>query len=126
MKFQTEAGIKIFILLIAVLFVAAALKANSKNYPVNPAENLSVSYVNSDSSIYARYCARCHGNDGRAQTPKGKQTGATNFTSPKWQPNGAKAIRTITNGKGKMPAFKDSLNEEQIQSVWNYVRGFKK
>lgn len=122
----TSARIKTFVVLLSVLFVVTVLKANSEKTFVNPTESSSIEYAARDKSIYTKYCARCHGADGRAQTPKGKQTGATNFTNPKWQAIEARGIRTITNGKEQMPSFKDKLSAEQIRSVWNYVRGFKK
>ena len=126
MKFHTATKVKILIVLISVLIAITVFKADSKNYSASSASNSSISIINSDATIYSRYCARCHGKDGKAQTPKGRQTGATNFTNPKWQAIEARGIRTITNGKEKMPAFKDTLSAEQIRSVWNYVRGFKK
>lgn len=112
---------KTLVALIAVVFVIFGLTANSKS-------SLASSEVmpqRGGAEIYAASCARCHGSDGRAQTAKGKQTGATDFTSAKWQPDDARSIRVITNGKGKMSAFKGTLSAEEIKAVAAYIRGFK-
>lgn len=116
MKLHSLTRIKIFALLISVLFVLTVLMLNTK-------PGLPVAYAQDGGAIYAASCVRCHGADGKAQTPKGKQTGATNFTGSKWKPNEARDIRLITNGKGKMPGFKSTLSAEEIQAVWSYVRG---
>ncbi len=73
--------------------------------------------------IYSTNCAKCHGNDGRAKTAKGKRSGATDFTSD-WNRNEERGIRIITNGKGQMPSFKNSLSSDEIRSVFGYVLGF--
>jgi cytochrome c5 len=119
MKLQPVARIKIFIVLISVLFVLTVWMANSKSH-------LTVVHARGGAEIYAASCARCHGADGRGQTPKGRQTGAKDFTDPKWQALEDRGIRAITNGKGKMPAFKGTLSPEEIKAVWEHVRGFKR
>ena len=119
MNLRTIRKIKIFIvLLLCAVFVSGILLTDTKTGVV-------IVHAQDGAAIYASTCARCHGADGRAQTPKGKQTGATDFTSAKWQPNEARGIRTITNGRGKMPSFKSTLSAEEIRAAWNYVRRFK-
>lgn len=119
MKLQSVTRIKIFIVLVSVLFVLTIWTADSKS-------RLTVAYARGGAEIYAASCARCHGADGRGQTPKGRQTGAKDFTNPQWQAIEARGIRAITNGKGKMPAFKNTLSPEEIKAVWEHVRGFKR
>lgn len=119
MKIQTVTRIKLFIVLISILFVLTMLAVNSKNGAV-------VAHARGGAEIYTAYCARCHGGDGRGQTPKGRQTGAKDFTNPKWQAIESRGIRVITNGKGKMPGFKGNLGAEEIRAVWEHVRGFKR
>lgn len=75
-------------------------------------------------SDYATNCTRCHGNDGRGQTPKGRQTHAGDLT--KSTVSDAKGIRMITNGSGDMPAFKSNMSAEQIRGVMNFVKGFRR
>jgi mono/diheme cytochrome c family protein len=119
MKLQSVTKIKLFIVLISILFVLTMLAVNSKNGAV-------VASARGGAEIYAASCARCHGGDGRGQTPKGRQTGAKDFTNPQWQAIESRGIRVIANGKGKMPGFKAALSAEEIRAVWEYVRGFKR
>jgi len=78
---------------------------------------------------FKEYCARCHGEDGRAQTPKGKRLKAQDFTDSEWQSakSDADLIKTVTKGGEDMPAFGRKLTKEQIESlVKDDVRGFGK
>ena len=80
---------------------------------------------NDGAAVYRRSCAVCHGADGRAQTKKGQQTGATDLTSEDWEPDEARDTRIINQGKKDMPAFKRTLKPAQIKSVVAYIRRFK-
>jgi mono/diheme cytochrome c family protein len=80
------------------------------------------------SDTFKQYCAKCHGEDGRADTPKGKQMKARNFTDADWQQSksDSELIDSVTNGKDDdMPPFGKKLSKEQIESlVKNDVRSF--
>jgi len=79
------------------------------------------------SALFKEYCAKCHGEDGTANTPKGRQLMAQDFTDPEWQAEetDAKLIKQVTNGGEDMPPFGKKLSKEQIESlVKNDVRGF--
>lgn len=79
------------------------------------------------SALFKEYCAKCHGEDGTANTPKGKQLMAQDFTDPEWQADktDAKMIKQVTDGGEDMPPFGKKLTKEQIESlVKNDVRGF--
>ncbi len=79
------------------------------------------------SETFEKYCAKCHGDDGRARTMKGKMLKARNFTDAEWQADETDEalIKSVTEGKDDMPAFGKKLTPEQIQSlVKNDVRGF--
>jgi len=81
------------------------------------------------SALFLEYCTKCHGQDGTANTPKGKQLMARDFTDVEWQSSktDAKLIKTVTEGGEDMPAFGKKLTKEQIESlVKNDVRGFSK
>ena len=84
--------------------------------PINPAVT------------YSKNCATCHGNDGRSKTLKGKLKHARDLTDARWQDEATdeRIYNAITNGKGKMPAFKRKLTNEQIESLVSYVRGLKR
>src|ERR1051325_10683761 len=85
--------------------------------PVNPAVT------------YSKNCATCHGKDGRADTFKSRHhVHARDLTDPRWQESvsNERILESITNGRGRMPAFKRKLTTEQITSLLEYVRGLKK
>lgn len=123
-KSQSTATIKIFIVLISVIFVCTVSIVDSQAGLLRSANNGQA--ISASADIYATFCAKCHGIDGRAKTAKGKRAGATDFTGTDWNTDDARAIRIITNGKGEMPAFKSKLSAKEIRSVWNHVRKFRK
>ena len=81
------------------------------------------------SALFKEYCVKCHGEDGTANTPKGKQLMAQDFTDPEWQAEKSDAdfIKQVNNGGEDMPPFGKKLTKEQIESlVKRDVRGFAK
>jgi mono/diheme cytochrome c family protein len=79
------------------------------------------------SELYKQYCVKCHGEDGKGDTPKGKQLMARNFTDAEWQAgeSDAELIKSVTKGKEDMPPWGKKLTAAQIESlVKNDVRGF--
>lgn len=79
------------------------------------------------SETYDKYCAKCHGDDGKAKTMRGKMMKARDFTDADWQSGvtDADLIKAVTDGKDDMPPFGKKLTAEQIESlVKNDVRGF--
>ena len=81
------------------------------------------------SALFVEYCAKCHGEDGRAQTPKGKQLRARDFTDPEFQSSKSDAdlIKTVTKGGEDMPEFGKKLTKEQIETLVKLdVRGFRR
>ena len=79
------------------------------------------------SELFKKNCAKCHGDDGKADTMRGKHLKARNFTDAEWQAGvtNAELIKSVTEGKDDMPPFGKKLSAEEIQSlVKNDVRGF--
>jgi mono/diheme cytochrome c family protein len=79
------------------------------------------------SELFKQYCAKCHGEDGKGQTTKGRFLKARNFTDAEWQADKTNAdlIKVVTEGKDDMPPFGKKLTADQIESlVKNDVRGF--
>ena len=79
------------------------------------------------SALFKQYCAKCHGEDGKAQTPRGQKMKARDYTDAEWQASVSNAdlIKSVTEGKDDMPPFGKKLSKEQIESlVKNDVRGF--
>ena len=81
------------------------------------------------SELFKQYCAKCHGEDGKGQTPQGKKLSARDFTDAEWQAEetDAEFIEAVTEGKDDMPPFGKKLTREQIESLVKHdVRGFAK
>ena len=78
--------------------------------------------------LYARNCARCHGEDGSGDTQLGRVYGAPDFTDAGWwQRHGisnSALARIVTNGKGGMPSFRKKLGQPEITALVAYVRHF--
>ena len=72
-------------------------------------------------TLYEQKCAMCHGKDGVAK-PAGK--GSRNFNDPAfWKAATSESIEKITaEGKGKMPAYRSKLKEEQIKSIAAHIK----
>ncbi len=120
---QTRAKLLIASVAIVVAIAAAYTpgpKASMTN--ISPLTTDKVMY--DGGSDYVAQCTRCHGGDGRGQTPKGRKTHAGDLT--KSTIGNAKGVHMIAAGKGEMPAFKNSINADQIQEVMNYIRGFRR
>lgn len=75
--------------------------------------------------IFAENCAKCHGQDGRAKTFRGRLLGAQNFTDANWQVTELEIIRAIKTGPGAMPAFQKKLSGPEIEALAAYVGTFK-
>ncbi len=76
--------------------------------------------------VYKAKCAMCHGADGSASTGMGKSMGLKPLGSADVQNmSDADMTALITNGKGKMPAFKGKLTDAQISDVVKYVKTLK-
>jgi mono/diheme cytochrome c family protein len=76
---------------------------------------------------YKAKCASCHGPDGSGQTAVGKSMKIRDLRSAEVQKQAdADLEKIITDGKGKMPAYKAKLSVADISSLVAYVRGVAK
>ena len=67
-------------------------------------------------AIFKAKCAMCHGATGAGDTPAGKSMKVLPFAKMAE----ADMVTIITNGKGKMPAYKGKLTDAQINEVAAY------
>jgi cytochrome c6 len=82
---------------------------------------------NSGSDVYKAKCAMCHGTDGLAATPVAKMMKVPSFKDPAMvKMTEGQMVEATTNGKAKMPAFKDKLSAAQIKAVVAYIRALQK
>jgi mono/diheme cytochrome c family protein len=80
-------------------------------------------------ALFKEKCARCHGEDGRGQTVIGRMVDAPDFTDGSWWGEGKderRFARSITEGKGEMPAFGKKLTRPEIKALAAYVKTFRK
>jgi cytochrome c553 len=83
-------------------------------------------------ALYAKDCAKCHGEDGKGQTAMGKRNGAKDYTDAKVQAalKDDQAIKAIKEGLKKAdqvlmkPA--EGLSDDDIKALVAYMRTFKK
>ena len=66
-------------------------------------------------TIFTQTCASCH------TLADAGTTGTVGPNLDAAKPSQALVVDRVTNGQGAMPSFKDSLDEEQIQAVAEYV-----
>lgn len=79
-------------------------------------------------------CGSCHGNDGKAQTEKGKKEGVADMTTADWQKKFTdaqikeaieKGVKKEEGGKTKkMEGYAGKLKPEQIDELVKHVRAF--
>jgi cytochrome c6 len=68
-------------------------------------------------SIFAANCASCH------TLADAGTTGTVGPNLDESRPSQELVVDRVTNGQGAMPSFSDSLDEQQIQAVADYVAG---
>jgi mono/diheme cytochrome c family protein len=82
--------------------------------------------------LFRTNCARCHGADGRGDTPLGHTYNSPDFTDSAWWQKhsditGTKSLVSIvTKGRGGMPAFGKKLKSFEIKGLVSYVRRFRR
>ena len=97
------------ITVVLLLMITSAATAVAQNAPAK--------------DLFVSKCAICHGADGSAKTPMGKNLKIRDFHSPEVQKQSDADLKTmITKGKGKMPAFERKLTGKQIDQLVAYIR----
>ncbi len=82
-----------------------------------------ISAAQSAADTFKAKCAMCHGADGAGKAAMGtKDLGSADIQKM----SDADLTGAITNGKGKMPAYKGKLTDAQISDLVKYVRTLKK
>jgi cytochrome c553 len=80
--------------------------------------------------VWKAKCASCHGEDGKAQTKKGKAEKIADMTTEGWQTEWTdeKMKKIIIEGSKdnkNMKPFKGKLTDEQVDGLIKHIRGFK-
>ena len=83
-------------------------------------------------AIWAKDCAKCHGEEGAGKTKMGEKLGVKNYTDAKVQADmkDEKMVKAIKEGikeddKTKMKAFTD-LSDDEVKALVAHVRSLKK
>jgi len=78
-------------------------------------------------TVFKSKCAVCHGADGSGDTAVGKTLKLRDLRSADVQKQTDQELTaTITNGKDKMPAYKDKLTADQIKGLVAFIRDLGK
>ena len=131
---------KIVSMLIAIPIATASyafFQATPKPWPVPDKNSKMANPVKSDDAslktgkaVWSKDCASCHGKTGKGDGTKAKglKTQAGDFTSATTQDQTDGALYyKIVEGREDMPSFKKKIPDaEEIWSVINYMRTFKK
>ena len=95
-------------------------------------ERKSSAQVRRVDELFNRNCARCHGADGRSDTPSGHLFKAPDFTDAEWWQKNSDITSTrnlrlvVARGKAGMPGFGKKLTRSQIKLLVERVRSFRK
>lgn len=103
--------------------VEASQGAQENQQPTGPS---SVRGGSTGERLYARFCASCHGADGKAQTTMSRMMSPppTNFYSGPWkgEMTAAAIIEVVKNGKGAMPAYgKEITLDGELNALAEHV-----
>jgi mono/diheme cytochrome c family protein len=116
-----------FVKMLCVVAAAAVLSAMSLSTNAALQDKSVGSAAKGGEEIYSRECAKCHAKDGRGKSFRGKMVHARDFTDADWQSqiSDDQIIKSIADGKDKMPAYAKKLSEAEIRSLVEVVRSFK-
>jgi mono/diheme cytochrome c family protein len=84
-------------------------------------------FAQAPGDLYKTKCAMCHGADGLAATPMGKNMKILSFKDPKMlSASDTRFFASTKNGLNKMPAYNGKLTDQQIKDVIAYIRTLQK
>lgn len=79
-------------------------------------------HADDTADLFKSKCQMCHGADGKG-SPTGLKMGVHDWHGADVQKmTNQQIVDTITNGKAKMPAYKDKLSADQIKALAGYVK----
>ena len=99
------------------LLVAGAVSANAADVKEN----------------WTKHCAKCHGEDGKGKTKMGEKLQVKDYTDAKVQEKlkdeemfkATKEGVKDKEGKTKMKAFAEELNDDEIKALVKHIRSLK-
>jgi mono/diheme cytochrome c family protein len=113
---KTEHHVMFASTILGVLFTGLTLFVVS-TVQANPGPDSAAS-----SATFRTKCAMCHGPDGSG-SEVGKSMNVPDLRSPELQKlSDAQLAQIISDGKGGMPSFKNSLSADQIHALVAHIR----
>jgi mono/diheme cytochrome c family protein len=108
-------------LVLALLAIAVLISSAWLESTAQPAK--SKSGGGGTAALYSKQCAKCHLEDGKGL----ESLKPPDFTDAKWHSahTDAALAKTIREGEGAMPPFKDVLTPAQINALVKHIRGFR-
>lgn len=78
--------------------------------------------------LYRQYCVSCHGESARGNGPAGAglTPGPSNLRKSAEDHTAGELAWKIANGRGPMPAWKNTLSESQIWDLVNFIKSLKR
>lgn len=80
--------------------------------------------------VYAKNCAKCHGEDGKGKTKMGEKAGCKDYSVEAIKDDAAfKSLKEgmkDKDGKVQMKAFGESLSDDEIKASIAHMKTFKK
>jgi mono/diheme cytochrome c family protein len=84
-------------------------------------------WAQSTSDTFKNRCAACHGKTGAGDTTIGKNLKVLDLGSAEVQKRSDEELDAIiAKGRGKMPAYENKLNKEQIRGLVRFIRTLQK
>lgn len=79
-------------------------------------------------ALYSKYCVKCHGKEGRANTLRGWFASAQDLTDPAWQAEtlDADIIDALEKGPRSMPSYANKLSVVEQYVLVDVVRGLQR
>jgi mono/diheme cytochrome c family protein len=130
-------SLSVLSVLLTLFLVSFALQQNQPKPWTVPAESKNKANplkgdkdaTSEGKTLYVKHCQSCHGKTGLGDGPKAKllDTYSGDFSASAFQSqtDGEHFYKT-KEGRDDMPAYKGKLSDDEIWSVVNYMRTFKK
>jgi cytochrome c6 len=111
-------AITLFVLLLAISAACSNAPTTAAAQPAAAVDAVaapSTEAVEAGRAIYTKQCSKCHGFN--MVNP-----GTVSYDLRKFpQEDPDRFFTSVLQGKGNMPAWKESLTQEQVKLIWTYV-----
>jgi mono/diheme cytochrome c family protein len=104
--------------IVTAVVAAAVVILLFVNEPAQPAPVPAAGTQDEGATLYSTRCASCHGEDGGGSFGPALGAGVAVGRFP----DAADQIAVVSEGRGSMPGFADTLTPEQLAAVVEYTR----